>query len=251
VFNLKPTYVEHTAPDAAGLLAAARAGDAEAFGELCRDYETRLLRQAIALCGEELLAEELAQETLVEAWKSLARYHGRCQFFTWLCAILLNRYRNTLRAKRPLPFSAFPEQAQDEFENRAAPWLGPEPLPDETAEHREEAALVRQCIDALPPKHQQVIYLRFYVEDSLEGIAAALGCSVGTVKSRLFHALEKLRRMNAFAPLRLGHGVCAASPSESAGASVFSSLCGFGGLKRPEGRAPMQPNSAEQKGEIV
>jgi RNA polymerase sigma-70 factor, ECF subfamily len=56
--------------------------------------------------------------------------------------------------------------------------------------------LVHQCIRALPQKHQDVIYLRFYVDNSLEGIAAALGCSLGTVKSRLFHALEKLRSMN-------------------------------------------------------
>jgi RNA polymerase sigma-70 factor (ECF subfamily) len=56
---------------------------------------------------------------------------------------------------------------------------------------------VRQCVQALSPKHQQVIHLRFYVDNSLEGIAAALGCSVGTVKSRLFNALDKLRGMNA------------------------------------------------------
>ena len=68
-----------------------------------------------------------------------------------------------------------------------------ESLPDEAAQRREEAALVQQCVAALPAKHQQVIHLRFYVDDSLEGIAAALGCSVGTVKSRLFHALDKLR----------------------------------------------------------
>ena len=70
-------------------------------------------------------------------------------------------------------------------------------MPDEAAELRDQTALVRRCIDALPAKHQQVIYLRFYMDDSLEGIAAALGCSVGTVKSRLFHALDKLRGMNA------------------------------------------------------
>jgi len=62
-------------------------------------------------------------------------------------------------------------------------------LPDKAVELCEQAVLVRQCVQALPAKHQQVIYLRFYVDDSLEGIAAALGCSVGTVKSRLFHAL--------------------------------------------------------------
>jgi RNA polymerase sigma-70 factor (ECF subfamily) len=73
----------------------------------------------------------------------------------------------------------------------------PEPSPDEAAEAREEAQIIQNCIAALPARQQQVIHLRFYADDSLEGIAAALGCSVGTVKSRLFHALEKLRRMKA------------------------------------------------------
>ena len=56
---------------------------------------------------------------------------------------------------------------------------------------------MRACIQLLPAKQQQVVYLRFFADDSLEGIAVALGCSVGTVKSRLFHALDKLRGMNA------------------------------------------------------
>ena len=49
----------------------------------------------------------------------------------------------------------------------------------------------------MPEKHREVVYLRFYVDESLDGIATALDCSVGTVKSRLFHALEKLRKMKA------------------------------------------------------
>jgi len=109
VFSLNPAFVEIETSDPRSLLERARAGETEAFGELCRLYETRLLRQAIALCDNAALAEDLAQDTLVEAWKCLRRYNGRCQFFTWLCAILLNRYRNTVREKRPLPFSAFPQ----------------------------------------------------------------------------------------------------------------------------------------------
>ena len=189
--------VELAPPDTHSLLAQAQAGDAEAFGEVCRAYETRLLRQAMALCGNPDLAEDLAQDTLVEAWRCLRRYNGRCQFFTWLCAILLNRYRNTVRQRRPLPFSAFPQHDRDRLEDGFSQAADPECLPDQAAQHREQAALVQQCIQALPPKHQQVIHLRFYVDDSLEGIAAALGCSVGTVKSRLFHALDKLRSMSA------------------------------------------------------
>ena len=73
---------------------------------------------------------------------------------------------------------------------------GHETNPDEAVLLREQAALVQQCVGTLPAKQQQGIRLRYYADDSLDGIAAALGCSVGTVKSRLFHALEKLRGMN-------------------------------------------------------
>jgi RNA polymerase sigma-70 factor, ECF subfamily len=82
VFCLHPTLVGIESPDSQGLLERARAGDAEAFGELCRMHETGLLRQATALCGNATLAEDLAQDTLVEAWRCLPRYNGRCQFFT-------------------------------------------------------------------------------------------------------------------------------------------------------------------------
>jgi len=197
VFSLNPTFVELAAPETTSLLEQARAGDTAAFGELCRGHETRLLRHAMGLCGNATLAEELAQDTLVEAWHSLRRYNGRCQFSTWLCAILLNRYRNTLRQRRPLPLSNLAGPDQAAVQNHVDGLADPASPPDLTAQRGEQAALVRACLAALPPKHQQVVYLRFYVEDSLEEIARALGCSVGTVKSRLFNALEKLRRMNA------------------------------------------------------
>ena len=195
MFGLNPAFVIIETSDVRSLLDRARAGDTEAFGEICRVYETRLLRQALTLSGNPALAEDLAQDTLVEAWRYLRRFNGRCQFFTWLCAILLNRYRNTVREKRPMPLSSLARHDQDEFHNSVSNLADGDSLPDHAAQLREQAALVLECIQALPTKHQQVIYLRFYVDDSFEGIAAALGCSVGTVKSRLFRALDKLRRM--------------------------------------------------------
>jgi RNA polymerase sigma-70 factor (ECF subfamily) len=195
--SLNPALVEVAPPEPRDPLAQARAGDAEAFGELCQTYEVRLVRQAMTLCGESLLAEELAQDTLVQAWKCLPRYNGRCQFFTWLCAILLNRYRNTVRQRHSVPLFALWPHHSNEPDDDACELRAPGALPDEAAQRQDEVALLRKCVAELPVKHQQVIHLRFYVDDSLEGIAAALGCSVGTVKSRLFHALDKLRGMHA------------------------------------------------------
>lgn len=99
------------------LLARARAGDAEAFGGLAKAHETRLYRQAFALCGEAFTAEDLTVETLVEAWKSLGRYTGACRLSTWLYAILLHRYQISGPTGRPLP----------------APDSKPTPLPELTA----------------------------------------------------------------------------------------------------------------------
>ncbi len=196
VISLTSSCMEAPAADPPSLLALARQGNAEAFCELCRVHENRLVRQATALCGDATLAQDLAQDTLVEAWKCLRRYDGRCQFFTWLCAILLNRCRNSRRQKRPIAFSSLAECDQHRVQGLLEDTADRGPGPDEMAAQAERAALLRECIEKLPPKHQEVIYLRFYVDHSLESIAAALGCSIGTVKSRLFYALDKLRMMD-------------------------------------------------------
>src|SRR5882762_10831517 len=113
-------FVETEAAHTHDILSQAQAGDADAFCSLCHPFEARLVRQAMALCGDAALAEDLAQDTLVEAWKSLRRYNGRCHFFTWLCAILLNRYRNTIREQRPVPFSSLASRDRDECEGSVA-----------------------------------------------------------------------------------------------------------------------------------
>lgn len=164
----------------------------EAFGQLCRFYETRLLRQALTLCGDEAVAEDLAQETLIEAWKSLHRFNRRCQFFTWLCAILIHRYRNLARRHAHL-VRDYPGEEFGSEDNTFEPTCFPSPF--DAVTQNETAELVRFCMNALPEKHREVVYLRFFVDESLEEVAAALNCSVGTVKSRLYYALERLRGM--------------------------------------------------------
>jgi RNA polymerase sigma-70 factor, ECF subfamily len=195
VVEVNSVLMELLPPDSPALLEQAKEGSQEAFDRLCLAYEIRLLRQAILLCGDVSLAEDIVQETLIESWKSLRRYNGTCQFFTWLCAILHNRYRSRSRRKQILLFlgitsgeSGTPNALADQVTDENG-------RPDKAAQLREQGDLVRRCVSELPPKQQQVIYLRFFVDDSLEGIAVALRCSVGTVKSRLYYALDKLRSM--------------------------------------------------------
>ena len=181
--SLGATFVELT--DSPDVLARAQARDADAFCALCRPYEDRLFRQAVLLCRDEALAEDLVQETLIEAWKSLRRFNGRCRLFTWFCSIMLHRYKKMLRRKRPI--------VVDEEAIHAV--IDARPTPAANSEAVDRDLWLQGCLDLLPHKQRQVVYLRFYLENSLEEIAAALRCSVGTVKSRLFNGLENLRKM--------------------------------------------------------
>lgn len=139
MLSLPPEFVD-TDPlaEAAGLLDRAQAGDVEAYGEVCRLYEDRLLRQAMVLCRNAALAEDLAQDTLVEGWHCLGRYDARRPFFPWLSAILFHRYQNAMRERRLVPFSALGEAEHNVVQDSIGQSAGAEPLPDETAELREE-----------------------------------------------------------------------------------------------------------------
>jgi RNA polymerase sigma-70 factor (ECF subfamily) len=177
------------------LLERARAGDSDAFCDLCRVHEARLFRQALALCGDRPLAEDLAQDALVSAWKSIQRFQSQCRFFTWLCSILIHLHCNARRKRRPVAFAALSRNDSDQAERVLESSAAPGTAPDESLQQGERDATLRRCLDRLPEKHRDVVYLRFYVDTSLDGIAAALNCSTGTVKSRLFHALDKLAQM--------------------------------------------------------
>jgi RNA polymerase sigma-70 factor, ECF subfamily len=188
--------------DTQELLLRARAGESEAFCLLTEPLQARLLRQAMALAGDTGAAEDLVSETLVEAWKSLPRYNQSCRLSTWLYSILLHRhYKSVRRARsRPVSLAGLPGLDAEALHEQQVNLPSGELSPVEVLARREMDARVRECIDALPEKHRQIILLRFFEDASLSDMAAVLGCSVGTVKSRLFHALEKLRQMKMNLP---------------------------------------------------
>jgi RNA polymerase sigma-70 factor (ECF subfamily) len=174
---------------ATDLLAQARAGDLAAFSELMEAEQARLLAQAMVFCGNEHLAQDLVQETMIAAWKSLHRFDGSCRFFTWLYVILLRQHRRSQGwFARRLPLATWEEQARAARQEAATSH-------EAEGVDAAEAELLQAMIAALPERHREVLRLRFYAGATEAESAAALGISPGTVKSRLHHALEKLRRM--------------------------------------------------------
>jgi RNA polymerase sigma-70 factor (ECF subfamily) len=176
--------------DERSLIEMASRGDAGAFCRLAGLHERWLFARALGICGNYQLAEDLAQETLVEAWKSVSRYDGTCRFSTWLFSILAHRLQKARRKAgrdRGTVQGPGPAGVPD---NRVDPRA---PAPAQAAQDKERAAALRDAVDALPEGMREVVLLRFFAHAGLDEIAGLLGVPLGTVKSRLHNALERLR----------------------------------------------------------
>ena len=166
------------------LVRALRSQDPEAVRELVAAYGDRLFRSACLLCGDEAEAPVLVQETFLQAVRAAHRFGGRSSVYTWLHGILLNLTRHYHRdRKRMIYDEALARQETAVVEEQ------PSRLDFEVAS-RALADALRQ----LSGPHREVLVLRYYEEMKLHEIAAHLGISRGTVKSRLHYAIAEMRR---------------------------------------------------------
>jgi len=168
--------------DEADIIAGLRSGDAGAAAALLDQHGDRLLRSAYLLCGNAADAQDLTQETLLQAVKSAPRFRGESALYTWLHGILLNLSRHHARqTARVTVTDAVPELAAE----TAAPGAALDLASD--------SAALWDALGQLSGAHREVLVLRFYEELRLDEIAVRLELSTGTVKSRLHYALRELR----------------------------------------------------------
>jgi RNA polymerase sigma factor (sigma-70 family) len=157
-----------------------RADDRAAFGELVHRHQSGVRQFLRHLAhGDTTQADDLAQDTFVQAYRGLARFRGDAAFSTWLLGIAHNHWRNARRRQREhVPLS--------------------EQLPDESSAPAAGGSDLRHDLDlavrTLSPDEQLAIHLGYQQGKSHGEIAALLDWPLGTVKSHLARAKEKLRQ---------------------------------------------------------
>ena len=179
------------------LVKRCQAGDAEAFDELVVRYRTRVFGMIYNMVHSEQDAWDLAQDSFLKAWKSIKRFRGQSSFYTWIYRIVMNVTIDWLRKKQVKAGGAeFDDSIQlKEVEPASKTVPKPDALPSENLEQREIRAEIDKAIAQLSPEHRAVILMKEIDGMQYHEIAESLGCSIGTVMSRLFYARKKLQNL--------------------------------------------------------
>ena len=177
------------------------AGDEDAFVEIVMRYRKKMFAIALRHLRNHADAEEVAQDTFVRAYRGLARFRGDSSLASWLHRIAFNlsrnrywySYRRHCHETHSLD-CALRDDSRTTFADLVASDV---PDPACEAAHREFSAHVTECMGKLSAPQREILTLRNLLDHSYKDIAATLGLTVGTVKSRIARARRKLRELLA------------------------------------------------------
>lgn len=170
------------------------AGDQKAYGLLVLKYQRRIQRLIGRMVRDVDLVEDISQETFIRAYRALHQFRGDAQFYTWLYRIAVNTAKKFLLELKHDPTVSESSLANDDDDETS--WNKNEPTaqdgPESILAAKEVAAVVNAAMDDLPDDLRQAVTLREIEGLTYEEIATAMGCPVGTVRSRIFRAREAI-----------------------------------------------------------
>ena len=179
------------------LVKRCQAGDTEAFDELVSRYRSRVFGMIYNMVHSEQDAWDLAQDSFVKAWKSIGRFRGQSSFYTWIYRIVMNLTIDWLRKKYikagTAEFDDTIQLRQIDPASKTVPKT--EALPHEAMQRAEIRTRIEKAIAQLSPEQRAVVLMKEIDDMQYHEIAEALGCSIGTVMSRLFYARKKLQNL--------------------------------------------------------
>jgi RNA polymerase sigma-70 factor (ECF subfamily) len=158
-------------------------GDTAAFAGIVERWQRRLINLAWRYCRDGALAEDMAQDAFLKAFRSLAAFRGDAKFSTWLTAVAINSYRTWIR-DRPPPAVVLDRAVLDAREGDSG----------QTLDASRRDAIVRRMVTMLPPRYREPMVLYYLNEMDLAETARTLRLPEGTVKARLHRARALLKR---------------------------------------------------------
>lgn len=167
-------------------------GDKAAYNLLVSKYHRRLGRLLTRLLKNQEDIEDVIQETFIKAYRAIGNFRGESAFYTWIYRIAINTAKNLLvtQNRRPSTIQEHADSDNETFEDNSA--LSNIDTPESLLQTQQIGEAVNQAMAALPDDLRDAIVMREIEGMSYEEIAAAMGCPIGTVRSRIFRAREAI-----------------------------------------------------------
>jgi RNA polymerase sigma-70 factor (ECF subfamily) len=174
-------------PQVLRLLGRIEQKDEGAFRELYCAFSRKLYAYVLRQLSDPAQAEEIVADTLYEVWKAPAKFRGDSQFSTWLIGIARNKVLMHWRARKP-------DADHDDVADLAEQLPSDAPGAFDIMADQQRSEGVRTCVDKLGTDHRECVHLVFYQGMALADVARIQQIPEGTVKTRLFHARQKLKQ---------------------------------------------------------
>ena len=187
---------DYSSAEDQALVRLAQRGDLGAFEELVARHRDKIYARAYSMMHNEEEAVDLAQEAWVKGWQRLRQFQGESGFGTWMTRIVINLCLDQLRKQKRQRTESI--EAMDEESGGVERQM---PIVEVNPTAGLERAELRQRIDRalgqLSYEHRTAVVLHEFEEMEYKEIAKTMGCSIGTVMSRLFYARRKLAALLA------------------------------------------------------
>jgi len=167
------------------LLDMIKSGNEAAFDEFYRRFEKKVYHFIRQKLNDQFEAYDVLHEVFMEIWRKADRFEGRSKVSTWVFGIAFNKSIDRLRKRTP-------DQLDEEKHETVADEDGLNPM--ELLNATEEATFLHKCVQALSDAQRAVVQLAFFEDMSYPEIAEVIGRPEGTVKTRVFHAKQALKR---------------------------------------------------------
>jgi RNA polymerase sigma-70 factor (ECF subfamily) len=175
------------------LVRQVQTGEVAAFDTLVHRYRERIYGVVYNLTSNREDAADLTQETFIKAFQSISRFQGTSSFFTWLYRIAVNSTVSHLRRHRLRRFFSLEKMVEEDRNSEVIQALVADQHGDKEALVKELQEKLNEAFQKLSFKHRTVVTL-FEIDQLIhQDIAEIMGCSVGTVRSRLHYAKQLLQ----------------------------------------------------------
>ena len=182
---------DHSSADDETLVRAAQKGDTTAFEELVARHRDKIYARAFSMVRNEEDAIDLSQEAWVKGWQRLKQFQGESSVSTWLTRIIINLCLDHLRKQKRQRTESIEAMAEDSGGvERQMPVVTTNPTAG--LERQEVRKRINEALDKLSYEHRTALILHEFEEMEYKEIAKTMGCSIGTVMSRLFYARRRM-----------------------------------------------------------